>query len=415
MEHYIINILETLLGILNEMSPYILLGFLCAGLLHAFVKQDFMAHHFSGNGFRQSFKAALLGVPLPLCSCGVLPTAISLRRNGASPAATTSFLIATPQTGVDSIAATYSLLGLGFAITRPVAAFISAVLGGTLMGRLTKETAAQPSSATTRTPEPDLSLRERIIRTFRYGFIDMVGSVGKWLIIGLIIAALITVLVPDDFFIRFADYPILAMLAVVVIAVPMYVCATGSIPIALSLMMKGLSPGTAFVFLMAGPAVNFASYALLSRTMGRRNTLIYIAIIASSAIITGCVIDYLLPSGWFLPRMTQGDCCAHHATSFSFSTICSIILILLMIYTHIIKPLTTKKEHITMAKEYRIDSMACVHCKNRVEKELATLPGVTSVTVDLDKKTATVEGDVAESTIRDTVNSLGYEYIEQIR
>lgn len=415
MEHYIINILETLLGILNEMSPYILLGFLCAGLLHAFVKHDFMAHHFSGNGFRQSFKAALLGVPLPLCSCGVLPTAISLRRNGASPAATTSFLIATPQTGVDSIAATYSLLGLGFAITRPVAAFISAVLGGTLMGRLTKETAAQPSSATTRTPEPDLSLRERIIKTFRYGFIDMVGSVGKWLIIGLIIAALITVLVPDAFFIRFADYPILAMLAVVVIAVPMYVCATGSIPIALSLMMKGLSPGTAFVFLMAGPAVNFASYALLSRTMGRRNTLIYIAIIASSAIITGCVIDYLLPFGWFLPRMTQGDCCAHHATSFSFSTICSIILILLMIYTHIIKPLTTKKEHITMAKEYRINGMACVHCKNRVEKELATLPGVTSVTVDLDKKTATVEGDVAESTIRDKVNSLGYEYIEQIR
>jgi hypothetical protein len=134
-----LNHIITILGrLLNEMSPYILLGFLFAGILHAFVKPSIMSQHFAGNGFKQSFKAALLGVPLPLCSCGVLPTAISLRRSGASTSATTSFLIATPQTGVDSIAATYSLLGLGFAIVRPIAAFISAVLGGTIMGKLSK-------------------------------------------------------------------------------------------------------------------------------------------------------------------------------------------------------------------------------------------------------------------------------------
>ena len=399
---------------LNEMSPYILLGFLFAGILHAFVRHDFMANHFAGNGFRQSLKAALLGVPLPLCSCGVLPTAISLRRNGASTAATTAFLIATPQTGVDSIAATYSLLGPAFAVTRPVAAFLSALFGGTLMGKLSRKdnADAKTSPATARTLRPTFA--GRIRETLRYGFIDMVASVGKWLIIGLVIAALITVLVPDNFFLHFAGYPLLAMLAVVVIAIPMYVCATGSIPIALSLMLKGLTPGTAFVFLMAGPAVNFASYTLLSRTMGRRNTLIYIAIIASSAIITGCIIDYLLPASWFLPRLSEQAACCHHGTPW-FSTICSAFLTALLVYSFIKNRSHNHSNHTTMTKEYRIDGMACIHCKNRVEKELSALPGVTSVTVDLDKKTASVEGDIAEDTIREKVNALGYDFIGTVR
>jgi hypothetical protein len=397
--------------LLNEMSPYILLGFLFAGMLHAFVKPNLMSKHLAGNGFKQSFKAALLGVPLPLCSCGVLPTAISLRRNGASTAATTSFLIATPQTGVDSIAATYSLLGLGFAIVRPIAAFLSAIFGGTVMGKLAKDQDEVGGNCELSTTELQPTFLGKVKDMLRYGFVDMVGSIGKWLVIGLTIAALINVLVPDDFFVTFAKYPILAMIAVVLIAVPMYVCATGSIPIALSLMLKGLTPGVAFVFLMAGPAVNFASYTLLSHTLGRRNTLIYIAIIALSAIGVGVVIDYILPTSWFIPQITSAHaCCAvHHAVG--FNTACSALLVSLLVYALIIKRITNKTKQNIMAKEYRINGMMCVHCKARVEKELATVAGVTSVKVDLDKKLAIVEGDHSEHDIADTVNALGYEYV----
>jgi uncharacterized membrane protein YraQ (UPF0718 family)/copper chaperone CopZ len=405
----ITNIIKILESMLNEMSPYILLGFLFAGALHAFVKPSLLSQHFAGNGFKQSLKAALLGVPLPLCSCGVLPTAISLRRSGASTSATTSFLIATPQTGVDSIAATYSLLGLGFAIVRPIASFLSAVLGGTIMGKLTKDDEAKTKGDCELTSDLQPTLFGKIKDMLHYGFVDMVSSVGKWLVIGLVIAALITALIPDDFFVRFAEYPILAMIIVVIIAVPMYVCATGSIPIALSLMLKGLTPGVAFVFLMAGPAVNFASYTLLSRTMGKRNTLLYIAIIALSAIGVGLVIDYLLPSSWFVPRISSAHACCEHGSTW-FDSLCSIILCALLIYAFVIKRLINKQKQINMAKEYIIDGMMCAHCQARVEKGLATLDGVTSVTVDLGKKTAKVEGNVSEEAIKAKVSELGYDY-----
>jgi hypothetical protein len=405
-------IFNALLSMLGEMAPYILLGFLFAGILHAFVSPQIMTRHLAGGGFKESLKAALLGVPLPLCSCGVLPTAISLRRSGASTAATTSFLIATPQTGVDSIAATYSLLGVGFAILRPVAALLSAILGGTLMGKLTHDIQQSDKECNT-LPTAKLSptLAGKIVDALRYGFVDMVSSVGKWLVTGLVVAALITVLVPNDFFVLFAQYPPVAMIAVVLIAIPMYVCATGSIPIALSLMMKGLTPGVAFVFLMAGPAVNFASYTLLSRAMGKRNTLIYILIIALSAIGIGLVVDYLLPLHWFLPKMmTSHACCDHHTLSW-FETTCSAVLVALLLYALVIRRYTERKATSNTAHTYRIDGMSCVHCKARVEKGLAELEGVSSVVVDLDKKVAFVEGNAGEDAIKKRVNELGYEYV----
>jgi hypothetical protein len=406
------HILTILGNLLNEMSPYILLGFLFAGILHAFVRADVMSHHFAGNGFRQSLKAALLGVPLPLCSCGVLPTAISLRRSGASNAATTSFLIATPQTGIDSIAATYSLLGPAFAIVRPVAAFVTAVLGGTIMGKVAKEDATVDDECKLAACDARLTFGGKVKEMLRYGFVDMPGSVGKWLVVGLVVAALITALIPDDFFVGFARYPFLAMVAVVVIAIPMYVCATGSIPIALSLMLKGLTPGVAFVFLMAGPAANFASYTLLSHAMGRRNTLIYIGIIAVSAICIGMIIDTLLPASWFAPRMAGCEaCCVGGHGAVWFNTLCSALLVMMLIYALVIKRFKKNKVEKIMTKEYRINGMMCVHCKARVEKGLASVAGVTAVSVDLGRKVAVVEGEHSEKDIEECVNALGYEYV----
>jgi copper chaperone CopZ len=200
------------------------------------------------------------------------------------------------------------------------------------------------------------------------------------------------------------------MIVIVMVAIPMYVCATGSIPIALSLMLKGITLGTALVFLMAGPAVNFASYTLLSRSLGKRNTLLYIAIIALSAITTGLIIDYLLPRAWFVHKLDYARDCCMQSTSI-LNTVSSVILVALLVYALIVKRFKSTNKQNVMAKQYRINGMMCVHCKARVEKELATLPGVSSVKVDLEKKLAYVEGNPSDTNIADKVNALGYEYV----
>ncbi len=414
----ITHIFQSLGAIVFEMAPYILLGFLFAGLLNEFVKPRTMARHLSGRGLLPVIKAAALGVPLPLCSCGVLPTAVSLRRRGASRAASTSFLIATPQTGVDSIAATYSLLGLPFAMIRPVAALVGAVAGGWAVGRFGgEEKAASDEESCCAVGEEeassgDASPGRRLLRAVRYGFVDMVGSVGGWLVIGLIVAALITVTVPESFFTALSDNRLLAMLAVVAVAVPMYVCATGSIPIAMSLMMKGLSPGIAFVMLMAGPAANFASVMILSRTNGRRATAIYIASVVATAIGFGLVIDCLLPQSWFaLPMSGSGACHSAEAIGW-FPKVCGILLTLLLGYTLIVQRLIRRRRNKNiekqMNKDYRIKGMNCPHCSATVERTIRGLEGVEEVSVDLAKGVAHVKGSVDDEVLARAVELAGF-------
>lgn len=405
------HIFHSLIGIIQEMSPYILLGFFIAGLLHVFVSNNAMSRHLSGNGVGPVVKAALFGIPLPLCSCGVLPTAVSLRRNGASRGATTSFLIATPQTGVDSIAATYSLLGLPFALIRPVAALAGAVAGGWTVSRIVPENepVCDSTSAPSENAAPKRSFMSKMKEALHYGFVDMVGSVGKWLVIGLLVAAIITVFVPDSLFVALSDYPFLAMLAVVAVAIPMYICATGSIPIALSLMMKGLSPGIAFVLLMAGPAVNFASILILSRTQGRKATFIYVASVVVTAIAFGLAIDLLMPASWFTPpMMAHGAAC--HSTYGIFETICSAVLIGLLIYSAATKNKHNHNIETDMnSTTYKIKGMACGHCKATVEKAIGALPGVESVEVNLADGSATVKGDVDSNAVADAVTKAGFD------
>lgn len=398
-------------NILNEMSPYILLGFLIAGLLHVFVKPSAMSRHLSGRGWRPVVKAALFGIPLPLCSCGVLPTAVSLRRQGASKAASTSFLIATPQTGVDSIAATYSLLGLPFAIVRPVAALVGAFAGGMAVGHFDKSDDSSEHVSVADDAMPD-GFFAKLWEAVRYGLVDMVASVGKWLVIGLVVAALITVFVPDSLFTGLSRYPLLAMIAVVIVAIPMYICATGSIPIALSLMLKGLSPGIAFVMLMAGPAANFASIMILSRTQGRRATAIYVGSVVVTAMAFGLLIDLLLPASWFVPSaaaMPEGAC---HLALGWFDTSCSILLAGLLIYaafTHRSHHHNHEITENTMTQTFKIEGMACPHCKATVEKAIGAIEGVESVEVSLAKGTATVNGNFDAGKVGEAVRLAGFE------
>lgn len=405
------GLIYSFVNILNEMSPYVLLGFLIAGILHVFVNESTLTRHLSGNGWKSVVKAAAIGIPLPLCSCGVLPTAVSLRRQGASKAATTSFLIATPQTGVDSIAATYSLLGLPFALIRPIAALVGAVFGGMTIGKLVPDP-QNPSPAESECPSAGKKqpFHRKMGESLRYGFGDMIDTMGKWLVLGLVIATLITVFVPDSWFVGFREYPLVAMIAVVLVAIPMYICATGSIPIAMSLMLKGLTPGVAFVLLMAGPAANFASILILGRTQGKKATAIYVASVVVTAIAFGMVIDYLLPARWFALPMTMADHCGHIHLGW-FETSCSILLVLLLMASAVRTAMRSNKtvKHKEMTQEFQISGMNCAHCRASVEKAIAGVEGVETVDVNLSKKNAIVSGDFEKEDVVQAVRLAGFE------
>lgn len=406
------ELLNSLLFMLNEMSPYILLGFLIAGLMHAFIPQKTFARHLSGTGWRSVVKSVMIGIPLPLCSCGVLPTAIAMRRNGASNASSTAFLIATPQTGVDSIAATWSLLGPAFAVIRPIAALITAVFGGIAVGHSEKASATIQCASMSKERAHCESVAHKCLSALRYGYIDLVGSIGAWLVGGLIIAALITVYVPADFFSVMGSYPLFSMIAVLIVAIPMYVCATGSIPIALSLMMKGLSPGTALVLLMAGPAANFASFTLISREMGRKSAVVYLASIVVGAILFGLCIDYLLPASWFVPGMMHANC-AHDHSSYIFSMICSAILVALLIVAFVRQYIQKHKTTATgVTKEYTVTGMRCMHCRATVVDAISAVDGVMNVDVDLSSGKAFVEGKHDADDVINAVRNAGFEVAE---
>ena len=403
-------------SMLNGMSPYLLLGFLIAGVLHAFVPSAIYSRYLAGTGLRSVATAAAFGIPLPLCSCGVLPTAVALRRSGASRAASTSFLIATPQTGVDSIAATYSMMGLPFAILRPVAALVTSLIGGLAVGHWERKGTLDDvlTEASYEFSELPKGFWNKVVETFRYGFFDMMQSIGRWLLLGLIVATLITVLLPDDFFSTYARWPFLNMFIIVLVAVPMYVCATGSIPIAAALMLKGMSPGCALVLLMAGPAANVASMFVVNKAFGRKATVVYLLSIIGGAMGFGVLVDY-----W--PGLRETFVAAlpchvmHHGMHGAswFSTVCSIFLlgmIVVALGAKYWKSHQINHNKTTAMKEFKVKGMMCPHCKANVEKGLAALPGVEKVTVDLAKGTALVEGSVPDQLVIDCIEDLGYQY-----
>lgn len=250
----------------------------------------------------------------------------------------------------------------------------------------------------------------KLLDALRYGFIDLVGSIGGWLVAGLVIAALITVYVPADFFAVIGSKPLLSMITVLVIAIPMYVCATGSIPIALSLMIKGLSPGTALVLLMAGPAANFASFTLITREMGRKSAIIYLASIVVGAMTFGLIIDYVLPADWFTLGNAQALAGKEHAFSL-LSTASSAVLVILLIVTFI---KGHKHNHITvsaMTKEYTIKGMNCSHCQATVAKSISSVKGVKQVDVNLSTGIATVEGEHNAEDVVSAVRNAGFDVV----
>ena len=429
MAHWITDYANALILMLAEMAPYLLLGFFFAGLLRAFVPQSIYQRHLAPRNMKSVVKAAALGIPLPLCSCGVIPTSVGLRREGASHGACTSFLIATPQTGVDSIVATYSLMGLPFAIVRPVAALLTALFGGWLVNRYAREdesfSARQALSAHAdhcdcddhdhdacahhNATDAEASLWARFVGAMRYAYIDMLQDVGKWLVVGLLIAALITVAVPNEWLAALHNYKLLNMLIVLLVAIPMYVCATGSIPIAVSLMAKGLTPGAALVLLMAGPAVNSASMMVIGNVFGRRTLWLYITAIVAGAIGFGLCIDYLLPQDWFAVSgaLTKAAGCTHCLSAADWFWMALFGLLLLNAFGRkwFRRPATAPHSHTTT---YHITGMTCNHCKAAVHRAIRAVDGVERVEVDLTAGKAYVVGPHNTANVIAAVENEGF-------
>ena len=415
--------MEEILDLVNEMSPYLLLGFLLAGVMHTFVPTHLYHRYLGRPTFRSVVNAMLLSLPVPLCSCGVIPTAMSLRRQGASKGATVSFLIATPQTGVDSIIATYSLMGLPFALMRPLAAIVTSLLGGQLTNWLCGGDSLPPSVPVDTDGGARCSFTARLGRALRYAFVEMMQDIGRWLVLGLLIAGLITVFVPDSVFSLLASNTLLSILVVLVCAVPMYLCATGSIPIAVALMLKGLSPGTALVLLMAGPAVNVASMLVVRKVMGLRTLLIYLLSVVGGAIGFALTIDYLLPRRWFTSHLEIMQSCCHEHTPW-FNVGCSILLLLLLLnalrlryfhkgeaghhHCHCHDEACACHAHADEGVRLTITGMSCNHCRANVEKALQSVPGVESVSVDLPTAQAVIYGTASLEELRRAVESIGF-------
>ena len=284
-----------------DMGIYILIGLLAAGVLHQLVREEWIKKHLGSSDKRSVFKAALYGTPLPLCSCSVIPFAASLRQNGASKGSTLTFLISTPITGVDSMLATFGMFGWAFTLYRIASSVIMAVAAGMIMNLFeSKEvknnftfSTAVPMFSAQKPKAPAVSVKKpfSIVEVFHYGLITLLGSFSKPLFWGLLIGAFITAAIPSNLQVLFGENRLLRYLIAVAIAAPMYVCATASLPIAASLIIAGVSPGAAFVFLSAGPATNTVTMGVVKSMLGMRALVVYLSVIVVGSVMFGALID----------------------------------------------------------------------------------------------------------------------------
>ncbi len=294
------NLLTIFWNLVIESAPWLLIGYLLAGIIKQVIPSSWVEKQLAAPGFSSIVKGAFIGAPLPLCSCGVIPTALAIRKAGASKGATASFLVATPETGVDSISFSYAVLGPIFALMRPIGALVSAIVAGVLVMFMDRD--EQLASAETgcgkccgeeaKPVQEQQALGLRFLAAIRYGYGKMIRDTAKWLVIGLVAAAIITAVVPQSFFLQWGD-GLLAMLIMVLVGLPMYICATASTPVAAGLLFAGVSPGAALVFMLTGPATNIATMGVIKEQLGVRSLLAYLIGVIVTAILCGLLLNAL--------------------------------------------------------------------------------------------------------------------------
>jgi len=398
-------------SVLAEMSPYLLFGFFVAGLLSVMISPETVERHLGGKGIMPVAKSALFGVPLPLCSCGVIPVAASLRRHGATRGATTAFMLSTPQTGVDSIFVTFSLLGATFAIFRPIAALVTGLLGGWLVTLLVSngQTEDDPGARIGEMCCAANPKQSKLLHFLHYGFVDLPRDIGKALLVGLAIAGIISVVVPENYFAGILGTGIAAKIVMMLVGIPIYVCATGSVPIAAALIAKGISPGAALVFLMTGPATNAATIAIVWKTMGKKTATIYLATVAFCALASGMLLDYI-----FAAKLASVAPVHIHSLVPGYVNAASAIVLLALLGYALLRPSPRLPAPALANSEVQtailqIGGMTCTHCVQTVQRALSECAGIISAQVDLKSGIAVVKGEHFDTrSLHRAVESVGY-------
>ena len=408
MPEWLTGILLNFWMVVGEMSPYLLFGFFAAGVLSVVLSPEFVERHLGGRGVWPVIKAAAFGVPLPLCSCGVIPVAASIRKHGASKGATTGFLISTPQTGVDSILATFSLLGPVFAIYRPLAALVSGVLGGAIVS-LTDGDGDAEAEANEKCEQSCCAAgvkRNAAVRILSHGFITLPRDIGRTLLLGLVMAALISAIVPEGYFAELVPPGPLQIIVLMLVGIPIYICATASIPVAAGLILAGVSPGAAFALLMTGPATNAATVVTIWKVIGKRACMIYLLSMMVAAFVGGLILDEIVSVEQVQSAMQ------HDKKMGAVKAVAAVAMLSILAVGAFYRPRRPASQELSRHGEsikLAIDGMTCEHCVASVTGELLACPGVQSVDVDLATGQAEVFGDDLDAELLcEVVEKLAY-------
>jgi uncharacterized membrane protein YraQ (UPF0718 family) len=323
--------------IFTDAAPYVIFGFLAAGIIKAIVPEDVVAKHLGGRSTMAVIKASLFGIPLPLCSCGVIPAAIGLRQQGAGRGPSAAFLVSTPESGVDSIAITWALLDPVMTVIRPIAAFITGTLTGILINLLPEETteldveqndSGCQSSCCETESHAKAPLAKRMAAGIHYAFGELLKDIGGWLLIGVLVAGLVATLLPDDFFALLFEHQAASLVLMLLVGIPLYMCASASTPVAAALVLKGLSPGAALVFLLAGPATNAATLTVVARFWGRKATMVYLAVISCCSLLLGWLTNLFY--AWAGIDISRWVTPAEDHTAGGWHTLAAIVLLALI-------------------------------------------------------------------------------------
>ncbi len=386
-----------------DLAPFLFLGFAAAGILHAFLGREFIKKHLGRGRFSSVLKASLFGIPLPVCSCGVIPIAASLRREGANRSSVLSFLYSTPTTGIDSILATYAFLGFAFAVFRPIAA----LLGGIVLGSIALKMENNGGRETLASSEAQRVMQEHKGRKLKealyHGFVYLPGEIGGWIIIGVLIGGVITAFVPGNVFSSYLSKPYIAYPIMLAVSIPLYVCATGSIPIAAALIWKGLSPGAALAFLIAGPATNAVTVTFVAKDLGKKMMLVYLSVIALTATVFGLAFDLLWKLSGASPIVLQGG---GRAVPLWLKIGSAVLLIVFFLIAKIKKEET--KEVKEMKIKLKVPDMTCSGCVRIIRESLTRLNGIKEVYVDLRKKEVFVDGKLPLEVVERAIKEAGY-------
>jgi len=327
------EILTNFIALFTESAPFLLLGLLLAGIIRLLVPDKWINKILGKDS--SVVTAALIGTPLPLCSCSVIPAAMGIRRAGASKASTASFMVATPETGVDSIGVTFALMGPIMAVARPIAAITSAIVAGTLVRLWDVETPPKQeavkscchSAKNNQDNADSQAVLEKSKAVIQYGFGKLLADFMSWLLLGLFFAALIQTFVPASFLTEYGS-GVMAMMLIILISIPMYICATASTPIAAGMMLSGISPGAALVFMLAGPATNIATLMVIKNELGTRSLAGYLVGVIVTACVMGLGFDWILNAFDITIAVTMGG---HSEMTSIFYTISAVILAALII------------------------------------------------------------------------------------